>query len=312
MELIRGLHNIRARHRGCVLTIGKFDGVHLGHQAVLNNLVNQARALNLPSTVMVFEPQPEEVFTPLRAPARLSRLRDKYEHFQAIGVDRLLCIKFDREFASSPAQQFIESLLVDLLGVKFLVVGDDFRFGQGRLGDFEMLKAAGKANDFEVVNTDSFRRKDCRISSTEIRKALARGDFLEAEAMLGRPYVISGKVVHGEKKGRTIGFPTANLLLKRCKAPIKGVFAVKVFIDQACFNGVANVGTRPTLNGERSQLEVHLFDYDQTLYGRYIHVQFVWKLREEKKFADFEHLQQQIKRDAHQARELMGLENALT
>lgn len=308
MELIRGVHNIRQQHRGCVLTIGKFDGVHLGHQAVLTNLVKQARILGLPATVMVFEPQPEEVFSPHNAPARLSRLRDKYNHLKALGVDRLLCIKFDRQFASCTASHFVESLLAEKLGVRFLVVGDDFRFGKGRAGDFSMLESAGRQHGFAVVSTLSFRRKDCRISSTAVRESLARGDFAEAQAMLGHPFAISGKVVHGDKKGRTIGFPTANVLLKRCKTPVNGVFAVQVKWQGQAYSGVANVGSRPTVNGVRSQLEVHLFNFEQALYGQYICVEFVKKLRNEKKFDSFELLRQQIKLDAQDAKQLMGVQ----
>lgn len=308
MELIRGLHNIREKHKGCVLTIGKFDGVHLGHQAVLRNLVIQAKNLGLPSTVMVFEPQPEEVFTPNDAPARLSRLRDKYEQLRLLGVDRLLCIKFDKAFASQSARYFIEHLLVDKLGIKFLVVGDDFRFGKDRQGDFALLQRKSEQYAYQVVSTQSFRRKDCRISSTEIRAALANGDFDEAQAMLGRPFAIAGKVVHGEKRGRTIGFPTANVLLKRCKTPINGVFAVKVRTGDAYLNGVANVGVRPTVDGVRSQLEVYIFDFNSQIYGQYIQVEFYKKLRNEIKFASFEQLKKQIELDAHDARQLLCIE----
>ncbi|GAA0858009.1 bifunctional riboflavin kinase/FAD synthetase [Aliiglaciecola litoralis] len=308
MELIRGLHNLREKHKGCVLTIGKFDGVHLGHQAVLSNLIEQSKKLGLPSTVMVFEPQPEEVFTPQHAPARLSRLRDKYEQLKKLGVDRLLCIKFDRQFANYDAHKFIVELLVEKLGTKFLVVGDDFRFGKARKGDFAMLQHYANEYAYQVVSTHSFRHHDCRISSTEIRTALAKGDFDEAQQMLGRPFTIAGKVVHGEKKGRTIGFPTANVLLKRCIAPINGVFAVNVNIDGTSFKGVANVGTRPTVNGERSQLEVHIFDFEQRIYGKLIRVEFSQKLRDEKKFDSFELLQQQIKLDAQQAKHLLCAE----
>lgn len=308
MELIRGLHNIRDKHRGCVLTIGKFDGVHLGHQAVLKNLVKQAKKLGLPSTVMVFEPQPEEVFAPHNAPARLSRLRDKYDQLKALGVDRLLCIRFDEYFARSSAEGFIEKLLIEKLGVKFLVVGDDFRFGQKRMGDFAMLEKYADQHQFDLVSTQSFRHHDCRISSTEIRKVLEKGEFELVHEMLGRDFTIAGKVVHGEKKGRTIGFPTANVLLKRCKAPINGVFAVKVDIDSSLYDGVANVGTRPTLDGERSQLEVHLFDFDKQIYGKRISVAFVKKLRDEKKFDSFELLHKQIILDAQAAKALMSVE----
>ncbi|MCC2614644.1 bifunctional riboflavin kinase/FAD synthetase [Aestuariibacter halophilus] len=307
MELVRGLHNIRERHRGCVLTIGKFDGVHLGHQAVLGNLVKQARAMGLPATVMVFEPQPEEVFSPAQAPARLSRLRDKYELLRAQGVDRLLCIRFDQAFAGQSADFFIQDLLVKQLGVRFLVVGDDFRFGKGRQGDFAMLEAAGRQSDFTVVSTDSFRLADCRISSTAIRGALARDQFSVAEDMLGRPFSINGKVVHGDKKGRTIGFPTANVLLKRCKTPVHGVFAVNVHLDGQRWPGVANIGTRPTVHGQRAQLEVHVFGYQGDLYGRRIAVTFSAKLRDEQSFASFEALREQIEKDATQARQILGI-----
>ncbi|GAA0353098.1 bifunctional riboflavin kinase/FAD synthetase [Bowmanella denitrificans] len=306
MELIRGLHNIRERHKGCVLTIGKFDGVHLGHQAVLKRLIDKARTMQLPATVMVFEPQPEEVFSPESAPARISRLRDKYEQLRKLGVDRLLCIRFDKAFSQLSASDFVEDLLVKRLGIRFLVVGDDFRFGKGRSGDFTMLQSEGLHCGFDVVSTRSFRLQDCRISSTEIRRALALSDFQLAEAMLGRPFGISGKVVHGDKKGRTLGFPTANVLLNRCRAPLAGVFAVRVKVQGQTYQGVANIGNRPTVNGQRSQLEVHVFDFSAALYGRHIEVIPVVKIRDEMKFASLEALQQQIRQDASKARELLS------
>lgn len=302
MELVRGLHNIRDKHRGCVLTIGKFDGVHLGHQAVLKKLVSKAKDLNLPSAVMVFEPQPEELFVPDKAPARLSRLRDKYNEIEKLGVDRLLCVKFDAAFSNQTAKYFVEHLLVEKLGVAFLVVGDDFRFGKGRTGDFEMLLIAGQEFGFDVVNTDSFKLLDDRISSSAIREALDQADMDKVECMLGRSFSISGKVIHGEKKGRTIGFPTANLLLNRCKAPVSGVFAVETHVSGTHFNGVANIGHRPTVNGQRSQLEVHLFDFKGSLYGEHLDVSLLHKIRDEKKFESFEALKQQIVKDADFAR----------
>ncbi|AWL12674.1 Riboflavin kinase [Saliniradius amylolyticus] len=308
MELIRGLHNIRPRHSGCVLTIGKFDGVHLGHQAVVKNLLAKARELQLPATVMVFEPQPEELFTPDSAPARLSRLRDKYRQLKKLGVDRLLCVRFNRRFANQSASFFIQDLLVKQLGVRFLVVGDDFRFGHGREGDFSMLQRAGEEFGFDVVSTDSFRVFDRRISSTAVREALAKGDLKRAEAMLGRPYSIEGKVVHGDKRGRQLGFPTANVLLNRCKAPVKGVFAVKVHNAEKSWSGVANIGTRPTINGERSQLEVHLFNFSGSLYGQTISVELVSWIRDEIKFDSLSQLQQQIEADAQQARDRLAVE----
>lgn len=307
MELIRGLHNIREKHKGCVLTIGKFDGVHLGHQAVLKSLIEQSKSLGLPSTVMVFEPQPEEVFTPDTAPARLSRLWDKYQLLKALGVDRLLCIKFDKRFASYTAQAFVEDLLVKQLGIGYLVVGDDFRFGKGRTGDFAMLQDEGEKCGFTVASTASFRLKDCRISSTEIRNALANNDFDRATEMLGRPFDISGKVVHGDAKGRTIGFPTANVLLKRCTAPVNGVFAVEADVEGKIVSGVANIGTRPTVNGQRSQLEVHIFNFSGDLYGKHISVRLQAKLRDELKFETFEQLKEQIELDAKQAKSLLSV-----
>ncbi|WP_158967072.1 bifunctional riboflavin kinase/FAD synthetase [Paraglaciecola sp. L3A3] len=307
MELIRGIHNLREKHRGCVLTIGKFDGVHLGHQAVLRQVVAKARALQLPSTVMVFEPQPEELFTPELAPARLSLLRDKYRQLKKLGVDRLLCIKFDRTFSNYSANKFIADLLVDKLGTQFLVVGDDFHFGQGRVGDFSMLQDAGQKGGFSVASTQSFRLADCRISSTAIRDALTNNDFVLAEHMLGRPFTIAGKVLHGDKKGRTIGFPTANVLLKRCKAPVNGVFAVEVQVGSEFYPGVANIGHRPTVNGQRSQLEVHLFNFNENIYGQFISVALKQKIREEMKFDSFELLHKQILKDAAEAKQILAV-----
>jgi riboflavin kinase/FMN adenylyltransferase len=306
VELIRGLHNIRDKHRGCVLTIGKFDGVHLGHQAVLSQVVEKAKELGVPSTVMVFEPQPEELFTPEQAPARLSLLRDKYTQLQALGIDRLLCVKFDRHFAAFSATEFVEGLLVRKLGIQFLVVGDDFRFGKGRVGDFSTLVEEGKKCQFEVVSTQSFRLENCRISSTAVRDALSTNDFNLAQQMLGRPFTIAGKVLHGDKKGRTIGFPTANVLLKRCKAPVNGVFAVIVSVADKRYSGVANIGHRPTVNGQRSQLEVHIFDFSDDVYGQFISVALVSKIRQEMKFDSFELLHQQIQKDALEAKSLLS------
>ena len=306
MELIRGLHNIRPHHHGCVLTIGKFDGIHLGHQAVLQNALQQADALKLPAVVMVFEPQPEELFAPEHAPARLSLLRDKFVALKQIGIHRLLCVRFRKEFSSMSPQAFIKDLLVDKLGVKFLVVGDDFRFGVGRSGDFDMLKAQGNILGFDVVSTQSFRMENNRISSTAVRDALLKGDFLLAKAMLGRPFEVVGNVVHGEKNGRKIGYPTANILMKRTKSPLIGVFAVRVKYKAEVYNGVANVGYRPTLNGNKMQLEAHLFDFDGDLYSKQLKVEFVSKIRDEIKFSDFQALTLQIKKDAEQAKRLLA------
>jgi riboflavin kinase / FMN adenylyltransferase len=307
MELIRGIHNLKPRHEGCVLTIGNFDGVHQGHQAVLTRLQEKAAALGLPACVMLFEPQPLELFAGDDAPARLSRLREKVEALAALRIDRLLCVRFSREFAAQSADIFIKQLLVEKLGVRYLVVGDDFRFGKGREGDFPLLQQAGRRHGFEVVSTQSFQLARQRVSSTLVREALSAGRLAEVELMLGRPYAITGRVAHGDKLGRTIGFPTANLALKRRVSPVGGVFAVEVVCSGNLFPGVANVGVRPTLSGSQARLEVHLFDFSGDLYGQQVKVLLRHKLREEQKFASFSALKEQIERDAQAARAWFGL-----
>jgi len=303
MQLVRGIHNIQPADHGCVLTIGNFDGVHLGHRRVISALVEKAKESNSVAAVLVFEPQPQELFAPATAPARLTRLRDKYKLLEELGVERLICVKFDRKFASQSAEHFIEQLLVKRLGIKELIVGDDFHFGKNRLGNFKMLQKAGKEFGFSVQDTASFKVSDCRISSTEIRKALEQNAMGRAEEMLGRPYSIIGKVFHGDKRGRELGFPTANVLLKRCVSPISGVYAVNVIIGDKTFNGVANVGSRPTVSGVRQQLEVHIFDFDSDLYGQVIEVVVLKKLRDEMKFDSLEALKKQIGVDCVNARQ---------
>ncbi len=303
MELIRGIHNIKSQHNGCVLTIGNFDGVHLGHQQVLKKVSEQAKSLNLPSVVMTFEPQPMELFLKDKAPARLTRLRDKFVQLSKLNIDRLLCVNFNHHFAGLDADTFIRDLLVKRLGVKFLVVGDDFCFGKGRKGNFAMLKEAGQKYGFEVVSTTSFCVEDLRVSSTAIRESLAANDLAGTSEMLGRNYSISGRVSHGRKLGRTIGFPTANIPLKRCVSPVSGVYVVEAYgLGDQPVGGVANIGQRPTVNGVRQQLEVHLFDFQGNLYGKQLEVALLHKLRDEKKFESFELLKQQIELDAEAAR----------
>ncbi|OLQ85589.1 riboflavin biosynthesis protein RibF [Vibrio panuliri] len=303
MELIRGIHNILPQHQGCVLTIGNFDGVHLGHQAVLEQVSHQAQALGLPSMVMTFEPQPLELFVKDKAPARLTRLRDKFVQLSKLNIDRLLCVIFNRHFADLTAEEFITDLLVKRLGVKFLVVGDDFCFGRGRKGNFAMLQRAGKEHGFEVVSTQSFCLQQLRVSSTAIRNALAEDNLPAAAEMLGRDYSISGRVSHGRKLGRTIGFPTANIPLKRCVSPVSGVYVVQALgLGEQAIGGVANIGQRPTVNGVRQQLEVHLFDFQGDLYGKQLEIVLLEKLRDEHKFESFEALKQQIELDAEAAR----------
>ncbi|GEM80112.1 riboflavin biosynthesis protein [Vibrio superstes NBRC 103154] len=284
------------------MTIGNFDGVHLGHQTVLKQVQQKAEVLGLPAVVMTFEPQPLELFLQSKAPARLTRLRDKYVQLSKLNLERLLCVNFSKRFAGLPPEQFIKELLVEKLGVKFLVVGDDFRFGRKRQGDFSMLQQAGKEYGFEVVSTESFCLNTERVSSTAIRQALANDELAQAKSMLGRHYSISGRVSHGRKLGRTIGFPTANIPLKRTVSPVSGVYVVETSIDGRMVGGVANVGQRPTVNGVRQQLEVHFFDFSEDLYGRQLEVCLLHKLREEVKFPSFEALKTQIELDAEAAR----------
>ena len=307
MELIRGIHNLRSEHVGCVLTIGNFDGVHRGHQAVLSRLQEQAAQLGLPSCVMVFEQQPLEFFAGDKAPARLSRLRDKYEAIAALNIDRLLCVKFDHAFSELTAADFIEQILVRKLAVKFLVIGDDFRFGLQRRGDFALLMEAGRQYGFQVLSTDTLLHDQQRVSSTLLREALREGRLEDVTQMLGHPYTITGRVAHGAKLGRTIGFPTANIHLKRLVVPVQGVYAVQVLIADAIHFGVANIGFRPTVNGTRSQLEVHIFDFKGDLYGKQLQIQVCHKLRDEQKFPSFSALQTQITMDSRQARQWFGL-----
>ena len=303
MELIRGLHNLQPQHRGCAATIGSFDGVHLGHQAVLAQLVAQGRERRLPVTLVTFEPQPREYFTPHAAPPRLTRFREKLEVLRDCQIDRVLCLRFNTRLAELTADEFIRQILLDGLAVKYLVIGDDFHFGKQRGGNFSLLEQAGKVHGFPVVKMQTIDVGNHRVSSTRIRAALQKGDLGCAEALLGRPFWMSGRVAHGDKRGRTIGFPTANIFLHRAKVPVDGVFAVEVSgIDRAPIAGVANVGTRPTVGGTRALLEVHLFDFDRDIYGRHVQVSFLKKLRAERKYESFELLKRQIQLDAEQAR----------
>jgi riboflavin kinase/FMN adenylyltransferase len=311
MEFIRDLTQLRPRHRGCVATIGNFDGVHRGHQAVLAQLKERAKALSLPALVIIFEPQPLEYFAPTRAPARLTRLREKLMIMARYGVEKVLCVRFSAQFAELTAEAFIEQLLFEKLAVHHLVVGDDFRFGQERQGHFKTLQAAGQRYGFIVEDNHTIIIDQERVSSTRIRHALEQGNMVLAEKLLGRPYTLCGRVRHGEQRGRSIGFPTANIFLHRRFCPIKGVFAVFVHgIAQKAVAGVANLGTRPTVDGQQLLLEVHLFDFNQTLYGNYVEVEFVSKLRDEKRFASFIILKEQIQKDALMAKTILSVKSA--
>ena len=284
----------------CALTIGNFDGVHRGHRALIDRVMAKARELDLISCVLTFEPHPREFFAGDAAPTRLTRLRDKLELMEAAGVQRVHIARFDARFAALTAERFIEDVLVRGLGMQWLLVGREFRFGARRAGDYASLQVAATMYGFALESMPDVLLEGERVSSSAVRAALKAGDLREAERLLGHPYTISGRVAHGAKLGRSLGFPTANIVLRR-PAPLSGIFVVEV---DRFGQGVASLGKRPTINPVPVPLlEVHLFDYDRDLYGEHLRVRFLKKLREEEKFEGLEALKQAIARDARQARE---------
>ena len=300
MRLYRGLP--ASADRPVALTIGNFDGVHRGHQAMLTRLIEAAEDLRLPSAVMTFDPHPREFFAPHSAPPRLANLRAKLERFRAAGIDRVYVCRFDARLASLPADAFVDDVLVSRLAVRWVLVGDDFRFGKGRAGDLATLRAHARTFSVEAMATIAVEGE--RASSTAVREALTRGDIEHATALLGRPYTIAGRVIHGEKLGRKLGFPTANIALKR-RPPVAGVFAVNVHgLPGGPRTGVASIGTRPTIGASgRVLLEVYLFDFDAPIYGKRLTVQFLHKLRDEARYPDLDTLTRQIGADVREARE---------
>jgi riboflavin kinase/FMN adenylyltransferase len=291
----------------CALTIGNFDGVHRGHQALLAEVVAAAKARTLVPTVLTFEPHPREFFTPQQAPARVANLRDKIEALAACGIERVLVAHFNRQFASMSAEAFIDDVLVRGCLTRWLAVGDDFRFGARRSGDINLLRARAGTSGYEVAQLASVTVDGQRVSSSAVRTALLAGDLEQAQRLLGRPYSISGRVLHGAKLGRTIGFPTLNLRIAHKRPAVNGVFAVRVFgIDDKPWPGVASVGVRPTLEQSgRWVLEVHLFDFAASIYGRLVRVEFIQRLRDEEKYGTLDQLTEAIRNDAAQARALL-------
>ena len=303
MTFIRDLQSLQSFNQRSVVTIGSFDGVHLGHQAILNQVKAVAAELGLPSVVMTFEPQPQEFFSGERAPARLMRLREKVDALFEFGVDQVLCLQFNRELRNLTAAEFVRSVLVDGLVTRHLIVGDDFRFGCDRSGDFKMLSEMGETYDFAVQDTETLEVDGQRVSSTLVRQILEQGNFERASQLLGKPFTITGRVVYGQQLGRELGFPTANVQLNRYSAPLSGVYAVLVNIDGAVYQGAANVGLRPTVGDLlKPILEVHLLDFEADLYGRRIEVEFVTKIRDEEKFTSLDKLIESIQRDVKQIR----------
>jgi riboflavin kinase/FMN adenylyltransferase len=307
MDFVRGLHNLRPRHRGCVLTIGAFDGVHRGHQEMIRVLHDQAREHSLPGAVLSFEPTPREFFAKSSPPARLTRFRERFDAFAHYGVERFVCVRFDDRMRQMTPEEFIDGVLVGSLGIRHIVVGHDFRFARGHDGSVATLRAAGPTHGFGVTVVPPFEVDGNRVSSSLIREVLEAGDMKRAAKYLGRPYRITGKVIAGQRLGRTLGFPTANLRLHRRATPVAGIFAVRVSgpgLKDA--PGVASLGTRPAVNGKELLLEAHVFDYSGDLYRRYVHVDFIERLRDELWFASMDALVEQMHKDAVLAREILA------
>jgi riboflavin kinase/FMN adenylyltransferase len=296
MQILRGLYSPDTKP--IALTIGNFDGVHLGHQALLSELRAAALKHGLQTAVVIFEPHPREFFTPQQAPVRLTSLREKLELFEKMGVERVHVCRFNAGFARMTAADFIHALH-EKLHAGFVLIGDDFRFGSGRVGDFALMEKIGAQCGFSVQAVHSVLHNGVRISSTAIRSALATGHVNMARAYLGRPYSISGRVVHGDGMGRKLGFPTANIQLKHNQPPLKGIYVVQVHSDGVgVLQGVASLGVRPTLKQDAKHvLEVHLFEFAQQIYSKHLRVEFLHKLRDEEKYPNLEALTRQIALD---------------
>lgn len=301
--MIRGLINVPATLKGCVLTIGAFDGVHLGHQALLERVKKEAKKRHQPSVVVTFEPQPAEYFASAEQVApRLTRRREKFQALSDYGIDYVLVLSFNARLAALSAEDFIQQIVCDSLQASHVVVGDDFRFGYKRLGDYAYLKERGAVLGFTVESMPSFLLEEERVSSTRVRAALLAGDHRLADRLLGRPYSLKGRVVRGDQRGRQMGYATANIYLAKRMTAVQGVYVVRLHgIADVGLPGVANLGVRPTVDGTRCLLEVHVFDFDQDIYGRQVCVEFCEKLRDEKRFDSLEALKAEIHADAAKA-----------
>lgn len=293
---------------GFAATIGNFDGVHLGHQSLIKTLNETAKKLHLPSLLLTFEPHPQEFFMGIDVPARLTTFREKMRLLQDAAIDTVLCLPFSKVLSLLSPEQFIKDILVNLLKVKYLLVGDDFRFGYKRQGDIALLERQGAVYGYQVERAPTVFWNEKRIGSTWIRALLAEGDLKTAGALLGRPYFMMGRVSHGDKRGSGLGFPTANIRLSKRRSPLWGVFVVSVNIEKerTFYYGVANLGNRPTLEGQTSLLEVHLFNFNRDLYGKFLKVNFLHKLRDEHRFESIDALKRQIQKDVAAARDLLS------
>ena len=325
MELIRGLSNLPERHRGSVVTIGTYDGVHLGHQALIRRLTDHAQRLGREALLLTFEPMPREYLVPAEPPARLTSWRERWRLFERMNLGAVWLLRFCESLRRLSGDEFA-SLLAGSVGAPVVVVGHDFRFGRGGEASVPMLTAAGQRLGFEVDVVAPVTIDGERVSSSGVRAALARGDLEFARRWLGRRYSMRGRVVRGNQLGRTLGFPTANLRVERRRCALAGIFAVRVYgvegarqasvgrgvgdeghaLNSVGLAGVASLGTRPTVNGRETLLEAHVFDFDGDLYGREIEVEFGAKLRDEERFADLDALTRQMNRDAEQARSILA------
>ena len=301
IKLIRSLKNFVIADPGSVVTIGSFDGFHLGHQQLLAEVNNQSKQLGLIKVVMTFEPQPYEYFHKKSRP-RLMRLREKCQALIAERIDYLLCLRFNKALANLSAEDFVQKILVDALNVKVMVIGDDFHFGAKRMGDGNMLRQLGEQLGFAVIQLPTFLLEGERVSSTRVRKALENGDIPLVNELLGRHFSVTGKVIHGDKRGRELGFPTANINLHRSNIPLSGIYVVQVLgLEEGVLQGVANVGTRPTFDGVRILLEVYIFNFNRKIYNENIQVEFLHKIRDEERYETLEALVDKIKEDVEAA-----------
>ncbi len=308
MQVIRNLDGggFESLAEGSIVTIGNFDGLHLGHRKLLNAVREKATESGFPAVVMCFEPTPQEYFAPQNAPARLMRFTEKRVALEAVGIDVFCCLDFDVRMRGRSPQEFIREVLVDTLNVRHLIVGDQFRFGKNRAGDVADLELAGAENNFQVRGVESFDIDGATVSSTLIRRALSAGNLNRAAQLLGQNYTMSGQVIHGNHLGRRLGFPTANIDPDRIQVALMGIFAVRILdLGDKPLNGVASIGTRPTVGGKQMLLEVHIFDFDEDIYGREIRVEFVEKIRDELNFPDIDELIEHINSDVARAREIL-------
>jgi riboflavin kinase/FMN adenylyltransferase len=309
MEIVRGLQGLKARHRGAAITVGSFDGIHLGHGALIASACALGAQIGKPAMMLTFEPLPREYLAPQDPPARLTDLRERWRVLERSDLSFLCVLRFDEKLRSLSGEQFV-NLLSEQFAASAVVVGQDFRFGRGGAGSVGLLRAAADAGRFALELVPSVCIDDTRVSSSGVRVALAAGDFRKARDLLGRAYSMRGCVVEGEKLGRRLGYPTANIRMRRAKLPLTGIFAVRVRgVDEgnthAARAGVASLGFRPTVGGTEPLLEAHVFDYDGSLYGRELEVEFVAKIRDEEKFVNLDALVQQMHKDAAEARALL-------